>query len=1211
MNVTRGLVNAVACVALFAMPVCAEDKIEVASSVGAGLEVLEGFSASPDSDGVLGVFELSLPEYVNGLLFTGSRFYKAGNRYFPVPFTPETAGVFKPDNDGVFLLLELKGGNYLAVVPCANELAHTVIEGEGGVFKLRLANLGSARLEGDVPLFAWGVDANAYAASYKAWAKAFEGNDYGRMRGQKEYHDIFKHLGWCSWESYHKNISEETILDTIRGIKTSGMPVKWVLLDDGHSARTGGVSPNEKFPNAYTKIRGAIDGDPVQWMGLWYSSLGVQRDGVKYPADFGEFSDYMIPQAGEGWGAVPKPTEEAMGKWWEYMFARGAEESDFLKVDFIKDIHNLYAGVVNGKPISDTYQYPSVTQLCVWYRKAMEEAIEERGLGLMNCNGNNWPNLFFARYSSVTRCSEDYKKNNLKSAINHIYHSYHDVLWQGQVYWGDHDMFHSNDEFAGEIMAVTKAMSGAPVYLSDKPEDFEPTNILPLCYEDGRLPRPLAPAVVSSDSLFFEPGVGGLYKAFAPLNDGSVAIHVMNLSDGEQRIRGNVKRSDYIQAGGMIQPWAGRWKMPEEGLVVYDVLAGTGSKFGGKHKVELNKPLAHRLLQLSPIRDGWAFIGRTDKYLCAATGRVLSSTESEFRIELEETGPFAIYSAKGVPQAKGIVFHAIGDGLYKAEIPIGDLKRKIVITRSGQTGPWGDQGDGTYRNPILNADYPDVDIEQVGDTYYMMTSTNHYAPGMLLLESKDLVNWEIIGHVWDKLTWAPDYNWDKMTGYKHGVWAGDLAYHDGKWYSYVIDWANGLYVSTADDIRGPWSPPHKMFESLHWDDPAVFWDEDEKQAYLVCNTNKDPNIADGQENVNRVFKMSWDGLSVLDEGKAIYHGPGAEAAKIYKINGLFYIFMAEWRDGDRKQIALRGKSMYGPFERKVLMEKGNGVERSCCQGALVQAADGSWWYTHQLVQARAIKKDGTLGGSTEESYEGRSQWLIPVKWEDGWPVLGEDPDGNGIGNTVHHYRKPIDGFPITAPQTDDEFGSRELGPQWEWNHNPRDDHWSLTEREGWLRLKAGVPVGEGGFWNAANTVSQRIMGKGKGVVTVKVDISGMKPGQQAGFCHHSGQYVLLGIRVWGDGSKRLIFNNDGKETLGPVITKNEIYYRTNIDGIQADFSYSLDGKSWIPFGDRFMLEFGRWRGDRLGFYCWNDGTDSGHIDVDWFHYEYDGPKGAK
>ena len=522
-----------------------------------------------------------------------------------------------------------------------------------------------------------------------------------------------------------------------------------------------------------------------------------------------------------------------------------------------------------------------------------------------------------------------------------------------------------------------------------------------------------------------------------------------------------------------------------------------------------------------------------------------------------------------------------------------------------QIGTWGDQGDGTYLNPILNGDYPDVDIEQVGDTYYLITSTNHYTPGMTLLKSKDIVNWRLIGHVFDKLSWEPTYNYDAMRGYRKGVWAGDIAYHDGIWYCYFIDTASGLYMSSADKIEGPWTTPKLMLKKRGWTDPAAFWDEEEGQAYLICNFGRE----NPKEKLNyqRMFRMSWDGERLLDEGKVIYKGAGAEAAKIYKIKGEYYIFLAQWIEGDRKQLVLRGKSIYGPFERRIVMEKADGALRSVCQGALVQAADGSWWLTHQLVQHRGKAQGHLAGATTPRSFEGRSQWLVPVKWENGWPVVGADPDGNGIGNTVAGGKKPILGFPIDAPQTDDEFDMDSLGPQWQWNHNPRDARWSLTERPGWLRLHANVPVGTGGFWNASNTISQRLMGKGQGLITAKLDISAMQPGQQAGMARHSGRYVLLGISVDQAGTKTLVFNDNGKTTAGPVIKRDVIWLRSHNDGAQAYYEYSLDGHSFQRFGAEFILTFGRWRGDRPGFYCWNNDQGAGHIDIDFFHYDYDGP----
>lgn len=530
-------------------------------------------------------------------------------------------------------------------------------------------------------------------------------------------------------------------------------------------------------------------------------------------------------------------------------------------------------------------------------------------------------------------------------------------------------------------------------------------------------------------------------------------------------------------------------------------------------------------------------------------------------------------------------------------------------TVPAQTGSWGDQGDGTYRNPILNADYPDVDIEQLGDTYYMISSAQHMSPGMVLLESKDIVNWKTIGHVWPNLFWSPEYNRDRMDGYKRGVWAGDLAYHDGTWYCYQIDFQHGLYMSSAKDIRGPWTEPHLMLEAEHWTDPAVFWDDEAKQAYLLCHAGKVNDL-----NQLKLYKMSWDGREILDEGKLIYEGAGAEAAKIYRINGQWYIFFAQWfkpdprrpkvrgaAKNDRKQMAMRSKtdSIYGPYEAKVVFERGNGIIRSCSQGALIQAPDGSWWQTHQLIQ------------NIKAPFQGRPQMLEPVEWIDGWPMIGKDVDGDGIGEPIRHHEKPIKGFPITAPPSDDEFDSSKLGFQWEWNHNPRDNHWSLKKRPGWLRLKASVPVAEGGFWKACNTLAQRMMGNTRGTAVAKFDLSGMKPGQKAGFVRYGGVYHLLGVNIEDNGTRRLFFDANGAVKKGPVIKADMFWVRTSNEKNRAFYEFSTDGRNFKRFGQPFTVKFGLWTGDRLGFFCWNRKEETGYIDVDFFHYDYDGPKEAR
>jgi beta-xylosidase len=343
-------------------------------------------------------------------------------------------------------------------------------------------------------------------------------------------------------------------------------------------------------------------------------------------------------------------------------------------------------------------------------------------------------------------------------------------------------------------------------------------------------------------------------------------------------------------------------------------------------------------------------------------------------------------------------------------------------------------------------------------------------------------------------------------------------------------------------------------------------------------------------------------------------GIGAEAAKIYRVDGRWYIFFAQWfrpdprrpghpdaDQGDRKQMVLRSKtdSIYGPYDTKVVYERGNGVIRSCSQGALMKAPDGSWWYTHQLIQ------------NIPSPFQGRPQMLQPVQWVDGWPMIGKDCDGDGIGAPVIHHPKPIKGFPVTAPPTDDEFDSAQLGVQWEWNHNPRDSHWSLTERPGWLRLKASVPVRGGGFWGTCNTISQRIMGITTGTATAKFDLSGMKPGQRAGFVRFGGVFHLLGVRVGDDDTRRLMFEAGGRVTEGPVVKNDLLWIRTRNEGDQAEFLFSTDGDRFKRFGPTFTVKFGRWTGDRLGLFCWNERAATGHVDIDFFHYNYDGPKAGR
>ncbi len=505
-----------------------------------------------------------------------------------------------------------------------------------------------------------------------------------------------------------------------------------------------------------------------------------------------------------------------------------------------------------------------------------------------------------------------------------------------------------------------------------------------------------------------------------------------------------------------------------------------------------------------------------------------------------------------------------------------------------QTGSWGDQGNGWFINPVLNSNYPDSDIERLGDKWYMISSKGCYMNGMTVLESCDLVNWNIIGGVVDRLTWDTT----------EGVWAGDLSYHEGKWICHFIDFDKGLFVCTADDIRGPWTKPELMLDRQGMTDPAAYWDHRNGQAYLLCNhrIEKTPH---GKLYHLRLFKMSWDGKAISDDGTDIYNGIGAEAAKIYQFNGKFYIFISEWLMGsdgerlDRRQIVLRADRLEGPFEKKVLLEKGNGTDRSCCQGSLLQIQDSSWWYMHQLVQSK-------------ESFEGRPQCLIPARWEDGWPILGEDSNGNGIGNIVWKSRKPIPGFSISIPDTDDDFNSARLANQWLWNGNPIDDKWSLTRKKGWLRLYSTMTkTPENPFKGLPNLILQRKMGKGRDTVTVKMSVSGMADGQFSGLVFSGQNYHAVGVSKTPEG---LVFREESKNGFTEIpLGSKTVYLRILADGRNTLCHVSQDSKNYRPLGEACEIATAGFNGIFIGLFSRN-GSEEGYADFDWFSYKYDGPK---
>ncbi len=515
----------------------------------------------------------------------------------------------------------------------------------------------------------------------------------------------------------------------------------------------------------------------------------------------------------------------------------------------------------------------------------------------------------------------------------------------------------------------------------------------------------------------------------------------------------------------------------------------------------------------------------------------------------------------------------------------------VAFAGAGRAAPWGDQGDGTFRNPILPADYSDIDAIGVGQDFYAISSTFQYSPGMVILHSTDLVHWRILGHAVGDLTQiSREMNWDRMNRTGRGVWAGSLRFHGGKFWLYFGTPDDGYFMTTARNPAGPWDPLACVMKASGWDDCCPFWDDD-GQGYLV-GTRFAADSGNGKRYNIHLFKLASDGKTLVSGfDKILYQSQGSEANKLYKWNGLYYHFFSEVHREGRVTMIRRSATLTGPAEIHQLNHVNKTVNREPNQGGIVQTAAGDWWFvTHQGAGA----------------WEGRTLCLLPVTWRDGWPIIGQ-PGADGIGNMVWQAKKPLADQPVVLPQTSDTFDGPTLGPQWEWNYQPRAEKWSLTARPGWLRLQAFHPLERGNLLKAGNTVTQRTFAA-DGEATVKLDVAHMADGQAAGLCHYSGKYAWIGVTQSG-GARRIAFSDNGKLTPGPAVEGPLVWLRSLISGEgSTTWAYSFNGRDFTPFGGRFRFAWANYRGDRIGIFTYNDDADAGFVNVDEFQYTFTGPK---
>ena len=495
----------------------------------------------------------------------------------------------------------------------------------------------------------------------------------------------------------------------------------------------------------------------------------------------------------------------------------------------------------------------------------------------------------------------------------------------------------------------------------------------------------------------------------------------------------------------------------------------------------------------------------------------------------------------------------------------------LTIMAQGNSLSWGDQGNGTFINPVLNADYSDPDVIRVGEKYYMVASDFHFI-GMQILESEDMVNWRIITQVYGRFDFP---GWDSNERYAGGSWAPALRYHDHRFWIFFCTPHEGLFMTQAERPEGPWSPLHQVKEVWHWEDPCPFWDED-GQAYLGRSQHGAGPII--------LHKMSADGRQLLDDGVTIYTGPVAEGTKFLKRDGWYYLSIPEGGVEKGWQTILRSKNIYGPYEKKVVLEQGSTDVNGPHQGAIVDTPQGEWWFFH-FQQAGAL---------------GRVMHLQPMRWQDGWPVIGVDIDRNGIGEPVKVWTKPVPSQQPYLPQTSDDFQKSSLSPQWQWNHNPVNDAWSLTEHPGCLTLQG---LHAESFLKARNTLTQKVMGY-KSVATAVIDFSHIIDGCRTGMvCMGKGNQMLGVSRK--NGKCHIYRGDDNGEKELVQISSRKVYLRISFDfSVKAyRFEYSMDGRKFVSAGNPFFVDFGFWKGVRFGLFHYNLLGDGGYVTIPQVDYE--------
>lgn len=516
-----------------------------------------------------------------------------------------------------------------------------------------------------------------------------------------------------------------------------------------------------------------------------------------------------------------------------------------------------------------------------------------------------------------------------------------------------------------------------------------------------------------------------------------------------------------------------------------------------------------------------------------------------------------------------------------------------------------DNGNGTYTNPVINADYSDPDVCVAGEDYYLTASSFNCIPGLPILHSKDLVNWEIVGHAVKEL--EPKQEFDRPS-HGNGIWAPSIRYHNGEFYIYWGDPDYGVFMVKAKDPAGEWSKPLCVIPGKGLIDTTPLWDDDGR-CYLV---NAYANSRSRFASVIAIRELSADGTKPIGNPVIIYDGNGTESRtcegpKIYKRDGWYWVMFPAGGVPTGFQVAMRSKNPFGPYESKVVLAQGKTKINGPHQGAWVHTKFGEDWFLHF---------------QDKEAY-GRVVHLQPVTWKDNWPVMGIDKDGDYCGEPVTTYRKPKTSgkVQVVNPAESDEFSDTRLGLQWQWHANYNETFGMPTAFGSYRVYTHKVSEKFQNLWEVPNLLLQKTPAD-KFTATTKIRFTSKDQNQTGGLLMMGLDYSGLVVKRMGNDFQLLQIScksaDKGKPqteqliaTLKPTAvdqidyqpgTHIDIYMRMSVNDGKMHFSYSLDGKKYTKCGTEFTMREGKWIGAKIGFVAYEPGqkTNRGWIDADWF-----------